>query len=315
MIHLDKILLLAALLQLSAGSVQAFTSSLGVATGLFEPVGWSVGDASSTHQIWNSKSTATGNLPDQAYNTGGTTLAAPTLSVIAPGFRSGTSNFYSLSGDYSARAGISNHGPVVAPEGVVLGTHVIVQVGTSLNEGVGVFTDSLEIVDPSEVLLSGGSNGEALQISEVNFYEDVFTSFGLADYKEFIFEFWLPDYTEDFQIVWDSTVHSSFDTLRVDTIVAEEHPVGGSPFSLTTNTPGDFNADMIVDAADYTLWRDAGGSLPNYSAWVNNYGNDYGSSNAVAISVPEPSGASFLMMFGMTAGFCGWMSWFTRSMR
>ena len=201
------------------------------------------------------------------------------------------------------------------PEGVVLGTHVIVQVGTSLNGGVGVYTNTLEILDQSDAAISGGGNAKALQIAEISFKEDIFTSFGLADYQELIFEFWLPDYTQDFRIAWTNVVHSSFDTLRVDTIIAEELPGGGSPFPFTTITPGDFNSDMVVDAADYTIWRDAGGAAPNYNAWASSYGNDYGTSSAAAISVPEPTGASLLMMFGMTAGFCGWMSWFTRPVR
>ena len=51
---------------------------------------------------------------------------------------------------------------------------------------------------------------------------------------------------------------------------------------------GDYNGDLIVDAADYTLWRDnLGTSTPvgTYSEWAANYGN-----NALnATAVPEPT--------------------------
>jgi hypothetical protein len=36
-----------------------------------------------------------------------------------------------------------------------------------------------------------------------------------------IWEFFLPNYTGDFRIQWDEIVHSSFDELRVDTMIAE----------------------------------------------------------------------------------------------
>jgi hypothetical protein len=76
--------------------------------------------------------------------------------------------------------------------------------------------------------------------------------------------------------------------------------------------PGDYNNDGIVDAADYTVWRDHLGtnfSLPNevtgvtpgmvtqedYTAWRSRYGNTSGAGSAANSSaVPEPSG------FGLT---------------
>jgi hypothetical protein len=67
---------------------------------------------------------------------------------------------------------------------------------------------------------------------------------------------------------------------------------------------GDYNADGVVNAADYTVWRDALGqiiTLPNenatpgsvtqedYAVWASNYGSSAGV--AIAVSVPEPSAA------------------------
>ncbi len=72
---------------------------------------------------------------------------------------------------------------------------------------------------------------------------------------------------------------------------------------------GDFNEDSIVDAADYTLWRDSlnqsvtpgtgadgsGNGLidqADYDLWANNYGNS--DTSVALIEVPEPSTMFFV---------------------
>jgi hypothetical protein len=217
----------------SAAPSQAvsFTSSLGIDSGFVDPGGWSVGDAGSTHQIWNAKTASLGNLPDQGYNVAGATLTAPTHSVKSPGFGpTSTGNFYSFSGDFGATADIYNHGGSSS-----LGTHVIVQIGASLNpdeesfpgHGTGVFLDSLKIVDLSDAALAGGDNPSSLQISEISYEEGVSSTFGPVDYQELIYEFFLPNYTGDFRVDWDQKVHATIDTLRVDSMIAPQ------AFSLT----------------------------------------------------------------------------------
>lgn len=52
--------------------------------------------------------------------------------------------------------------------------------------------------------------------------------------------------------------------------------------------PGDYNSDGIVDAADYTVWRDGGsaaGSVEGYDVWAANYG---AATTPIGPSVPEP---------------------------
>ena len=214
-----------------------FTSSLGVETHFLEPGGWNVGDALSTHQTWDYVGANTGNLPDISYDVDGALLTNPTWSVKAPGFRTGTSNFYSFSGDFGATADIYNHGGL--PAGV--GTHVIVQIGNSLNpdaesfpgQGTGVYLDSLKIVDLSGSPITGGDNASALQISPIFYADEVDSSFGLVSYQELVAEFWLPGYTGDFHVDWNQKVHSLIDTLRVDSMIATEAIGGGTPFALT----------------------------------------------------------------------------------
>ncbi|QDT68395.1 hypothetical protein MalM25_13170 [Planctomycetes bacterium MalM25] len=62
-------------------------------------------------------------------------------------------------------------------------------------------------------------------------------------------------------------------------------------YALGNSLAGDFNGDSVVDAADYTVWRDntGGGFTPaDYSMWSDNYGATQ-ASNAKA--VPEPNAA------------------------
>ena len=87
--------------------------------------------------------------------------------------------------------------------------------------------------------------------------------------------------------------------------------------SLTEIVPldGDYNSDGVVDAADYTVWRDAlaagATSLPNeaaspgvvdaadYTLWVSQFGQTAAGA-ASASAVPEPS-AGLLLLLGLAA--------------
>ena len=60
---------------------------------------------------------------------------------------------------------------------------------------------------------------------------------------------------------------------------------------------GDYNGDLAIDAADYTLWRDNfGTSTPvgTYSEWVANYGTN----GQDATTVPEPA-AMLIVVLGL----------------
>lgn len=70
--------------------------------------------------------------------------------------------------------------------------------------------------------------------------------------------------------------------------------------------PGDFNADGLVDAADYTLWRDRFGSQydeSDYADWLANF-HAAGSAAATsyAANVPEPASIVFIMLSAALAG-------------
>jgi hypothetical protein len=72
--------------------------------------------------------------------------------------------------------------------------------------------------------------------------------------------------------------------------------------------PGDFNADGIVDAADYVVWRENDGNQEGYSTWRENFGHTSGGVAAGSVggdspgansAVPEPACA--IMLFSGVA--------------
>ncbi|MEN1678844.1 MAG: hypothetical protein AAGJ46_04585 [Planctomycetota bacterium] len=66
---------------------------------------------------------------------------------------------------------------------------------------------------------------------------------------------------------------------------------------------GDYNSDGMVDAADYTVWRDGFGTeftLSDYDVWANNFG---ATAPGASTSIPEPA-VSLLAGVAIAAGCC-----------
>ncbi len=75
--------------------------------------------------------------------------------------------------------------------------------------------------------------------------------------------------------------------------------------SLIGLLPGDFNDDGMVDAADYTVWRDGLGTTyepEDYDTWANNYGATNATPPAAA-SIPEPKSLIMLLAMSSLLGF------------
>jgi hypothetical protein len=72
---------------------------------------------------------------------------------------------------------------------------------------------------------------------------------------------------------------------------------------------GDFNGDGVVDASDYVVWRNNGGTQEAYDTWRAHFGETIGGgslSNAtdaalVDATVPEPT---VLALFLVTVALC-----------
>jgi hypothetical protein len=101
-----------------------------------------------------------------------------------------------------------------------------------------------------------------------------------------------------------------------DIITLDELPL--MPWSNAATVPGDYNGDGVVDAADYTVWRDSLGSTTNLAAdgningridegdfdvWRQHFGQTAPSgTGAAASAVPEPaSRLLWLLATGLTA--------------
>ena len=127
----------------------------------------------------------------------------------------------------------------------------------------------------------------------------------------------------------------SFDILdwatRTSTFTSVQLPTLGGLLSWNTSQlytlgvlsvtgpilPGDYNGNGIVDAADYTVWRDHLGqsvTLPNdttpgsvtqadYDVWKSNFGNHSGSGSGASGAVPEPA-TLLMLLVGMLTLCC-----------
>lgn len=114
------------------------------------------------------------------------------------------------------------------------------------------------------------------------------------------------------------TVATAADIINLATLMDDLTLTGdGALFDLSASTateliltfagsggvPGDYNGNGVVDAADYTVWRDAlGGSTllnegvspgvvddADYAFWKDNFGNSAVGAGSFAASVPEPA--------------------------
>jgi hypothetical protein len=106
-----------------------------------------------------------------------------------------------------------------------------------------------------------------------------------------------PAYSSIFQILDFATESGVFSSINLPTLspglawdTSQLYMYG----RLSVGTNGDFNGDGVVDAADYTVWRDGLGSRytqPDYLIWKNNFGKHFGGasiSDSTAI-VPAPT--------------------------
>ncbi|TWT99153.1 hypothetical protein Pla108_00870 [Botrimarina colliarenosi] len=67
---------------------------------------------------------------------------------------------------------------------------------------------------------------------------------------------------------------------------------------VTPGLLGDYNSDNLVNAADYTIWRDSlgtGNVIGTYAEWRDNYG---ASAPASSLAVPEPGSLVLLLLAG-----------------
>jgi hypothetical protein len=109
------------------------------------------------------------------------------------------------------------------------------------------------------------------------------------------------------------------DNTNLDNDIAALNIHGASDVNFTlqlaVTPPGDYNHNGVVDAADYTIWRDTLGSTTDlrangdnsgasankidqadYAFWRSHYGNHSGNGTGAAAAVPEPSTIALAMV-------------------
>ena len=83
-------------------------------------------------------------------------------------------------------------------------------------------------------------------------------------------------------------------------------------------TPGDYNSNGLVDAADYVVWRKNSGTtnvLPNdpiggtigtvqYNQWRSHFGQTAGSGGGASVSFAVPEPATLVLLTIVAAGWC-----------
>jgi hypothetical protein len=196
-----------------------------------------------------------------AVNLSGGALRVGTISKGA----SGSFNFTGgvLSAD-AVQFSLTNNGGVLSP-GETIGTTSIVGDFT-INDGAlaidlatPTVADSLDI---SGVFTLGGD----LNVSLLDGFDPASGSWVIANANSF---------------------SGAFDSVTPGFAVTQQG--NDLVLSVAAALPGDYNSDSVVDAADYTVWRDGGSpdnTVEGYNVWVANYGASVSASSS---AVPEPS--------------------------
>jgi hypothetical protein len=74
---------------------------------------------------------------------------------------------------------------------------------------------------------------------------------------------------------------------------------------LMPTLSGDFNYDGTVDAADYVVWRDYGGTPTGYDTWRAHFGETTGGGSSVRTTTTVPGPGTVVMLFVTSIGmFC-----------
>jgi gluconolactonase len=110
----------------------------------------------------------------------------------------------------------------------------------------------------------------------------------------------------DLPVPQDPTNVAFGDTDGRSLFITAGNSLYGIQLNVPSTTPGDFNGDAVVDAADYVVWRQGDGGQPGYDLWRTNFGRPAGNGASANVSapVPEPTTGAVLLMMTMALFVC-----------
>lgn len=105
------------------------------------------------------------------------------------------------------------------------------------------------------------------------------------------------DHSDPIVMVWGTPEAGAVSAVPIAETWANDN--FESLVGIAPDLPGDFNSDGVVDAADYTVWRDGLGVdfvAADYDTWVGNFGaSAAGQSQSQGASIPEPAAGVLLL--------------------
>jgi T5SS/PEP-CTERM-associated repeat protein len=243
---------------------------------------------------WSCSSTLTMGLS----GTGTATLSVTNGGVVSADSGLSIGPLGTVLGDGTIVASVDNSG-VVAP-GATIGTlHVI---GNYTQNGGGKL----------QIDLASPTSFDKLAIGTVN----NFASVTLGGTLEVSLEGgYVPHGSQSFNILsWTGIRTGTFSSLVLPTLggtlvwnTSQLYTAGVLSVVGPAAIPGDYNGNGIVDAADYTVWRDTLGSMSDlrangdntgasagkidqadFNVWKANFGTHAGSGSGASAAVPEP---------------------------
>lgn len=291
---------------------------------------WTLGDVHTTRQEWsdlyarrlNSRSAqvdAIGGLQTD----GSGPVFSGTITASAPGYITTSGNFYAYTGDFTGTILAGNYGGATGARAG--GTLALFQTSSAANPDVrpmfaignpdGSYEEGYDPLG-IEITLHDGSpvpGGVSILHWGINFQAIREPSpHGEIPWQENLWSIWMPEWTGDFRVHYGNVNHGAFSAARLDTAIGS---MNGEPSlaNFVVGPPaepelaGDFNADGVVDGADFLAWQRGAGTTfisQQLEDWKANLGASLpavsGASTGAVAAVPEAS-AFALALSGLVA--------------
>jgi len=207
--------------------------------------------------------------------------------------------------------------------GTTVNTYLESQGRIELGSGAGDLNldRGLLLTSTAELEISVGGTSQGQSYDHVEAFDQSVTLAGTLDLE--LLDGFTPQPGDVFEILTAGTISGTFDDIEGTNLPGPgsfvvEYLPDAVLLTIISGVPGDYNNDGLVDAGDYTVWRDnlgaPSGTLPNdilvgsigtgqYNTWEMFYGAT-GASLVAQNAVPEPR--TLLLSLGGLIGFGCW---------